>query len=222
MRTDQAGSANLIGPLGTPQVFGQLLLAHGLGMFVGWQFPFTYGLIAYALPKYMKRKLFSERLLPVVFFLFMIGFYLVWLSAATGFGPGWYFLFPLPFHPWSHCCLSPWGPTQALMFFFGMIITNVSLFVFSYMVFGTAFSSKYKDDYNTKPGFNHSMSAKFAASIGFDAYMPKAVQFKNSWISACGRCSHGYHYRHDRVCASVSDSLGRWRLDIDEQSQFLE
>jgi heme/copper-type cytochrome/quinol oxidase subunit 1 len=164
MRTDQAGSANLIGPLGTPAVFGQLLLAHGLGMFVGWQFPFTYGLIAYALPKYMKRKLFSERLLPVVFFLFMIGFYLVWLSSATGFGPGWYFLFPLPFHPGPTAALSPWGPTQALMFFFGMIITNVSLFVFSYMVFGTAFSSKYNDEYNMKPGMNHSMSAKFAGS----------------------------------------------------------
>ena len=175
MRTDQAGSSSLIGPLGTPQVFGQLLLAHGLGMFVGWQFPFTYGLIAYALPKYMKRRLFSERLLPVVFFLFMIGFYLVWLSAATGFGPGWYFLFPLPFHG-GPAGFSPWGPSQALMFFFGMIITNVSLFVFSYIVFGTAFSSKYRDDYNTKHGYNHSMSAKFAASIGFDAYMPRAVR----------------------------------------------
>jgi heme/copper-type cytochrome/quinol oxidase subunit 1 len=145
-------------------------------MFVGWQFPFTYGLIAYAIPKYMKRRLFSERLLPVVFFLFMIGFYLVWLSAATGFGPGWYFLFPLPFHSGPTPALSPWGPTQALMFFFGMIITNVSLFVFSYMVFGTAFSSKYNDEYNMQPGMNHSMSAKFAASIGFDAYMPKAVR----------------------------------------------
>ncbi|MDA4111640.1 MAG: cbb3-type cytochrome c oxidase subunit I [Thaumarchaeota archaeon] len=176
MRTDQAGSSSILGPaLGSPQVFGQLLLAHGLGMFIGWQFPFTYGLIAYAIPKYMKRKLFSERLLPVVFFLFAIGFYLVWASAATGFGPGWYFLFPLPFHG-GPPGLSPWGPTQDLMFFAGMIITNVSLFVFTYIVLGTVFSNKYQDEYNTKPGFNHSMSAKFAASIGFDAYMPKAVR----------------------------------------------
>ena len=39
-----------------------------------------------------------------------------------------------------------------------------------------AFSSKYNDEYNMKPGMNHSMSAKFAASIGFDAFMPKAVR----------------------------------------------
>jgi heme/copper-type cytochrome/quinol oxidase subunit 1 len=175
MRTDQAGSSSLIGPLGTPQVFGQLLTAHGLGMFVGWQFPFTYGLIAYALPKYLKRKLYGERFLPLVFFLFMIGFYLVWASTALGFGPGWYFLFPLPFHG-GPAGQAPWGPTQALMFFFGMIITNLSLFTFSYIVFGTVFSNKYKDDYNLKPGMNHSLSAKFAGSIGFDAYMPKAVR----------------------------------------------
>jgi len=176
MRTDQAGSSSLIGPLGSATVFGQLLTAHGLGMFVGWQFPFTYGLIAYALPKYMKRKLYAERLLPLVFFLFMIGFYLVWLATATGFGPGWYFLFPLPFHPGPAGSALPWGPAEALIFFSGMIITNFSLFVFTYMVFGTVFSNKYQDQYNLKAGMNHSMSAKFAGSIGFDAYMPKAVR----------------------------------------------
>ena len=176
MRTDQSGSSSLIGPLGAATVFGQLLLAHGLGMFVGWQFPFTYGLIAYALPKYMKRKLYSERLLPIVFFLFMIGFYLVWLAAATGFGPGWYFLFPLPFHSAPAGTPQLWGPTEALIFFGGMIITNLSLFVFTYIVFGTVFSNKYQDQYNLKAGVNHSMSAKFAGSIGFDAYMPKAVR----------------------------------------------
>jgi heme/copper-type cytochrome/quinol oxidase subunit 1 len=62
MRTDQAGSATDIGPLGSSTVFGQLLTAHGLGMFVGWQFPFTYGLVLYVFPKYMKRKLYNERL----------------------------------------------------------------------------------------------------------------------------------------------------------------
>lgn len=177
MRTDQSGSSSLIGPLGTAQVFGQLLTAHGLGMFVGWQFPFTYGLIAYALPKYLKRKLYGERLLPAVFFLFMIGFYMVWLSTALGFGPAWYFLFPLPFHG-GPPGFAPWGPSQALLFFSGMIVTNLSLFFFSYIALGTVFSSKYQDQYNLKPGMNHSMSAKFAGAIGFDAYMPKAVRLR--------------------------------------------
>jgi cytochrome c oxidase subunit I len=176
MRTDQAGSSALLGPLGSATVFGQLLTAHGLGMFVGWQFPFTYGLIAYALPKYMKRKLYGERLLPAVFFLFMIGFYLVWLATATGFGPGWYFLFPLPFHPGPAGAALPWGTTEALIFFSGMLITNVSLFTFTYIVLGTVFSNKYQDQYNLKPGMNHSLSAKFSGTIGFDAYMPKAVR----------------------------------------------
>ena len=175
MRTDQAGSSALIGPLGTPQVFGQLLTAHGLGMFIGWQFPFTYGLIAYAIPKYMKRKLYGEKLLPVVFYLFTIGFYLVWLSTALGFGPGWYFLFPLPFHG-GPAGTAPWGLAEDLLFFAGMIITNISLFVFTYIVLGSVFSNKYQDEYNLKSGYNHSMSAKFAGSIGFDAYMPKAVR----------------------------------------------
>ncbi|MGI0085136.1 MAG: cbb3-type cytochrome c oxidase subunit I, partial [Nitrososphaerales archaeon] len=43
-------------------------------------------------------------------------------------------------------------------------------------LFGTAFSNKYKDDYTLAPGMLHSLSAKFAASIGFDAYMPKTVR----------------------------------------------
>lgn len=175
MRTDQGGGSSLIGPVGTAQVFGQLLTAHGLGMFVGWQFPFTYGLIAYVFPKYMKRKLYNEKLLPIVFYLFMVGFYIVWAAILLGFGPGWYFLFPLPFHG-GPAGFAPWGMLQAAVFFGGMIITNLSLLVFTYLVFGTAFSGKYKDDYNLKQGMNHSLSAKFAASIGFDAYMPKAVR----------------------------------------------
>lgn len=175
MRTDQAGSSSNLGFLGTPQVFGQLLTAHGLGMFVGWQFPFTYGLVLYIFPKYMKRKLYNEKLLPIIFTLFFLGFYLVWLSTALGFGPGWYFLFPLPFvKVWSQT--APWGNMQSLVFFAGMIIANLSLLVFSYLVFETAYSSKYKDQYNNKPGMNTSMSAKFAGSIGFTSYMPKIVR----------------------------------------------
>ena len=175
MRTDQGGGAANIGPVGTAQVFGQLLTAHGLGMFVGWQFPFAYGLCMYVFPKYMKRKIYNERLLPVIFYLFAIGFYIVWLSTLDGFGAGWYFLWPLPFHG-GPPGQAPWGMLQAGLFFLGMIITNISLFVFAYNVFGTAFSNRYRDEYNDKPGMNHSMSAKFAASIGFDAYMPAVVR----------------------------------------------
>ncbi len=174
MRTDQAGASQTIGQLGTTQVFGQLLTAHGLGMFVGWQFPFAYGLCMYVFPKYMHRKIYNEKLLPVIFFLFGIGFYLVWISILFGFGPGWYFLFPLPFNPGP--VNPPWGLTQALIFFSGMLIANASLMVFAYNVFGTAFSSKYKDDYTLAPGKLHTLSAYFAASIGFEAYMPKTVR----------------------------------------------
>ena len=127
-------------------------------------------------PKYMKRKLYNEKLLPVIFTLFFAGFYMVWLSTALGFGPGWYFLFPLPFHSGPVGGIIPWGDMQALLFFTGMIIANLSLFVFAYEVFATAYSSKYKDDYNNKPGMNTSMSAKFAGSIGFTSYMPKLVR----------------------------------------------
>src|SRR5579862_2081140 len=97
MRTDQAGNPSALGPIGTNTVFGQLLTAHGLGMFVGWQFPFSYGLCLYIFPKYMGRKIYNEKLMPLIFWLFTIGFYMVWLSTLHGFGPGWYFLFPLPF-----------------------------------------------------------------------------------------------------------------------------
>lgn len=176
MRTDQAGSASNIGPLGTAQVFGQLLTAHGLGMFVGWQFPFTYGLVLYVFPKYMKRKLYNEKIMPIIFGLFFLGFYMVWLSIALGFGPGWYFLWPLPFHPGPAGGIIPWGSMQDLIFFSGMIITNLSLFFFAYEVFTTAYSSKYNDDYNNKQGMNTSMSARFAGSIGFTSYMPKIVR----------------------------------------------
>jgi heme/copper-type cytochrome/quinol oxidase subunit 1 len=176
MRTDQGGGSALLGSasgvLGSPQVFGQLLTAHGLGMFVGWQFPFTYGLCSYIFPKYMNRKLYNEKLLPWVFWLFTIGFYLVWLSTLIGFGPGWYFLFPLP----ANGGAGLWGPLEAGIFFGGMIITNLSLFVFAYNIFGTAFSNKYNDEYSSSPAKLNSLSARFAASIGFDAYMPKSVR----------------------------------------------
>ena len=86
------------------------------------------------------------------------------------------FLFPLPFHSGPVGGIIPWGDMQSLLFFIGMIITNLSLFVFAYEVFATAYSSKYKDDYNNKPGMNTSMSAKFAGSIGFTSYMPKLVR----------------------------------------------
>jgi heme/copper-type cytochrome/quinol oxidase subunit 1 len=175
MRTDQAGNPNILGPLGQPAVFGQLLTAHGLGMFVGWQFPFAYGLTLYAFPKYMGRKIYKEKILPVIFFLFAIGFYLVWLSTFMGFGPGWYFLTPL-WNPAAWSAGATWTPTDAMIFFGGMIITNVSLIVFSYVLLGTAFSSSYKDQYTSSPGMLTTMSAKFAAAIGFDAYMPKAVR----------------------------------------------
>src|SRR5579872_61361 len=175
MRTDQAGASSSIGALGTPQVFGQLLTAHGLGMFVGWQFPFTFGLVSYIFPRYMRRKLYSERLLPVIFWTFLVGFYLVWASITLGFGAGWYFLFPLPFHG-GPAGVAPWGMIQTVIFFGGMIITSASLFLFSYDVFGTAFSSKYKDPSDTKPSKINSFSGKLAAAIGFDAYLPGNVR----------------------------------------------
>src|SRR5579864_4873691 len=91
MRTDQSNGFQLLGPIGSPGALGQLETAHGLGMFVGWQFPFTYGLCMYILPKYMKRKIYNERLLPWMFYLFFAGFYMVWLATLYGFGAGWYF-----------------------------------------------------------------------------------------------------------------------------------
>ena len=174
MREDQAGNSSAIGALGTPQVFGQLLTAHGLGMFIGWQFPFTYALVSYIFPKYMGRKIYNEKLLEGVFWTFLVGFYIVWAAITLGFGAGWYFLFPLPFHA-GPPGVAPWGPVQAFIFFTGMILTTLSLFLFSYNVFGTAFSRKYRDSHETKPGMINSFSAKLAAAIGLDAYLPSAV-----------------------------------------------
>src|SRR5579875_342887 len=175
MRTDQSSGSSLLGPIGSPGVFGQLETAHGLGMFVGWQFPFTYGLCAYILPKYLKRRIYKEKLLAVTFYLFFIGFYMVWLATLYGFGAGWYFLFPLPIFGGPGASV-PWALGSSLVFFIGMIITNISLITFVISVFGTVFSKEYKDVYNTSPGMNHSISAKIAAAMGFDAYMPKSIR----------------------------------------------
>ena len=177
MRTDQSSGSSLLGPIGSPGVFGQLETAHGLGMFVGWQFPFTYGLCMYILPKYMKRKIYNEKLLPIMFYLFFVGFYMVWLSTLYGFGAGWYFLFPLPILGGPGAS-APWNLGASLVFFVGMIITNASLVAFVIAVFGTLFSEKYRDPYNLAPGMNHSISAKVVASMGFDAYLPKSIRTK--------------------------------------------
>ncbi len=52
-------------------------------MFVGWQFPFTYGLCMYILPKYMKRKIYNEKLLPWMFDPFFAGFYIEKVKALS-------------------------------------------------------------------------------------------------------------------------------------------
>jgi heme/copper-type cytochrome/quinol oxidase subunit 1 len=175
MRTDQAGQSGSLGMFGTAGVFGQLLTAHGLGMFVGWQFPFTYGLCLYVFPKYMKRRLWNEKWLPRIFYTFFVGMYMVWIAVLFGFGPGWYFLMPLPILGGPGAS-APWPLGAAFVFFLGMIIVNVSLVLFCIEIFGTAFSGKYNDDFNTAPGMNHSLTAKLAASMGFDAYMPGRVR----------------------------------------------
>jgi len=174
MRTDQSQGSNLLGPIGSPGVFGQLETAHGLGMFVGWQFPFTYGLCLYILPKYMKRRIYNERLLPWMFYLFFGGFYMVWFATLYGFGAGWYFLFPLPILGGPGAS-APWSLDASLLFFVGMIITNLSLVLFVVMVFGTIFSTKYGDLFDTAPRMIHSFSSRLAASLGFDGYLPGSV-----------------------------------------------
>ena len=175
MRTDQATLAQLLGELGSPGTFGQLETAHGLGMFVGWQFPFTYGLCTYIFPKYMKRKIWSERLLPVIFYLFFVGMYMVWLACLFGFGPGWYFLFPLPIAGGPGAS-APWILGSSLIFFLGMLLANISLVIFCINIFGTAFSNKYNDVFNNAPRMNTSLSAKLATAMGFDAYMPSRIR----------------------------------------------
>jgi heme/copper-type cytochrome/quinol oxidase subunit 1 len=175
MRMDQAGQSGVLGMFGTAGVFGQLLTAHGIGMFIGWQFPFTYGLCLYVFPKYMKRRLWNESWLPKIFYTFFIGMYMVWIAVLFGFGPGWYFLMPLPILGGPGAS-APWPLGAAFVFFLGMIVVNMSLVLFSIEIFGTAFSGKYTDDFNTLRGMNHSLTAKLAASMGFDAYMPSRVR----------------------------------------------
>lgn len=177
MRTDQVGSFSILGSVGSPGAFGQLETAHGLGMFVGWQFPFTYGLCFYIIPKYMKRKIFNEKLLPMTFYTFFVGFYLVWLAILYGFGAGWYFLFPLPNLGGPNS--APWSSTSAAVFFVGMIIVNISLVLFAIAVFGTVFSNKYRDEYVSSPGLNTSLTARLATSLGFDAYLPDSIRKRN-------------------------------------------
>jgi cytochrome c oxidase subunit I+III len=175
MRTDQASLSNLLGPIGTPGVFGQLETAHGLGMFVGWQFPFTFGLCMYIIPKYMKRKIIDERLLPAMFYTFFVGFYLVWIATLYGFGAGWYFLFPLPIlgGPGGS---APWDFYSSFAFFIGMILTNISLVIFVVASFGTIFSRSYGDYFDTASGKINSFAARLAATTGFVAYLPKSTK----------------------------------------------
>lgn len=175
MRTDQASLSQLLGAMGSPGVFGQLETAHGIGMFVGWQFPFTYGLCTYIFPKYMKRKIWSERLLPIIFYLFAPGMALVWLACLFGFGPGWYFLFPLPIAGGPGAS-SPWSLDTSFVFFFGMLLMNVSMTIFCINIFGTAFSNKYNDAFNYSKGMNTTISAKLATAMGFDAYLPTRIR----------------------------------------------
>jgi cytochrome c oxidase subunit 1 len=178
MRADQAGNGVTTSP-----VFYQILSAHGIGMFVGWQFPFTYGLSTYVLSKFLRKPVYNENITKSLFYIFGTGFYLVWLSILLGIAPGWYFLFPLPF-AYSQSGTALWGPFQASMFFVGYIVINASLAIFGYNVFRTVFT-RYGSG-NTSPfasiepqngnNYNSSPSAQIAAAIGLDAYLPYEVR----------------------------------------------
>jgi cytochrome c oxidase subunit 1 len=164
MRTDQAGV-----PATTAQVFYQLLTAHGLGMFVGWQFPFSFGVAFFILSYFLKRPLYSYRLALAASVVTLGSFYLMLASIGMGFAAGWYYLFPLPFYSQN-----AWTATTAAFFLLTALGAEIGFVMFAYVALRTVFSTKIKghglQKFYSQPGFY-----RFIQSVGLDAYMPKAT-----------------------------------------------
>jgi len=167
MRTDQAGLQTT-----GAQVFYQLLTAHGIGMFVGWQFPFAYGVTFFVLPYFLRRPLYSYRLALASSAITLLGFYLMLLSIAMGFGAGWYYLYPLPFYS-----AGAWDVFSTALFLAAAVIAETGFIVFAYVSLRTVYSTKIKggglDRFYSQP-----VVYRFIQSVGLDAYMPKATRDK--------------------------------------------
>ncbi|HVP22898.1 MAG TPA: cbb3-type cytochrome c oxidase subunit I [Conexivisphaerales archaeon] len=164
MRTDQAGV-----PATSAQVFYQLLTAHGLGMFVGWQFPFAYGIAFFLLSYFLKRPLYSYRLALVASAVTLVSFYLNLVSIGLGFAAGWYYLFPLPFYS-----AGAWSAASAALFLVTALGAESGFVLFAYVALRTVYSTKLPGVGQQK-FYAQSSLYRFIQSVGLDSYMPTAT-----------------------------------------------
>ena len=164
MRTDQAGV-----PATTAQVFYQLLTAHGLGMFVGWQFPFAYGISFFLLAYFLKRPLYSYRMALAASVITMFSFYAMLVSIGMGFAAGWYYLYPLPFYS-----ANAWTAASTALFLASALGTEVGFIVFAYVALRTVYSTKMPGS-SQQRFYTQSSLYRFIQSIGLDAYMPTST-----------------------------------------------
>jgi cytochrome c oxidase subunit 1 len=167
MRTDQVGVAAT-----DAQVFYQLLTAHGLGMFVGWQYPFAYGLTFYILARFLKRPLYSFKMALWSGIVTLVGYYLILLSIAVGFGAGWYYLFPLPFYS-----AGAWSSASVALFMVSALVAEVGFVMFAYVALRTVYSTRIKSA-GLGRFYDQPSVYRFMQSVGLDAYMPKATRDK--------------------------------------------
>jgi len=164
MRTDQAGVS-----VTSAQTFYQLLTAHGLGMFVGWQFPFSFGLTFFLLAYFLKRPLYSYRLALFASVFTLVSFYLMLVSIGMGFAAGWYYLFPLPFYS-----AGAWTAASAALFLLTALGEEAGFVIFAYVALRTVYSTKIQG-FGQSKYYSQSSFYRFIQSIGLDAYMPTST-----------------------------------------------
>ena len=164
MRTDQAGV-----PATSAQTFYQLLTAHGLGMFVGWQFPFAYGISFFLLAYFLKRPLYSYRLAVAASVITLVSIYLLLASIGLGFAAGWYYLFPLPFYS-----ANAWTSFTTALFLISALGAEVGFVIFAYVALRTVYSTKIRGS-GQQQFYTQSSLYRFVQSVGLDAYMPTAT-----------------------------------------------
>ncbi|MGD9671904.1 MAG: cbb3-type cytochrome c oxidase subunit I [Candidatus Nitrosocosmicus sp.] len=121
-------------------LFYQLLTAHGQGMVFGVISANTMWFGYYAISKWGRKPLVGLRLAQASLWILESSIVLIVLSAAMGFGAGWYDLMPLTFLSGREDM--SWGDTATFLFLLGDLLVAVFLTLFCIVIIATALKGK--------------------------------------------------------------------------------
>ncbi|MDQ6723258.1 MAG: cbb3-type cytochrome c oxidase subunit I [Thermoproteota archaeon] len=177
-------------PIPQNVLFYSLLTAHGQGMIFGVISANTMWFGYYAISKWGRKPLVGIKLAKASFWIMECSIILIIISAAMGYGGGWYDLMPLPFL--SGTPNMAWGNIATILFLFADFLVGVFLTIFCIVIIATALKGKiaagiqhYEDkEYEQRDGQFYDIDDQSSANDLSEKMenLPSAVR----WVSLIG------------------------------------